>query len=298
MPEAAIRKSRWVGWAPLLAGLLLPAPASAILDGTPAEQEPAVASSTLAVVIADTSQRGPDGRPGYYPSTGIVIAPDWVLTVKHSFAKYNGTQHVWQLHLSPQIDSGPGGDRVRVVARSRVVFHPTLDLALVRLDAPMPFEYRPVKVVSAGRHLAREATLSALLAGYGPVGNRHGPHRLNFVVEPISALSLANGPRQPDHIPRGQADSHLEIDQRDGRGSCRGDSGGPVLVKLAEGGVGLLGVISGNASYSGAHPCLGFTYAVRVDRALAWITQVTGRYYDPASMLLVDAFTSAATTRP
>jgi hypothetical protein len=295
MPERGVGRYRKAGRTLLLAGLLLPASALAILDGVPAEQEPAVAGSTLAVVIEDTSQRGPDGRPGYYPSSGVVIAPNWILTVKHSFAKHNGPQHVWQLHLAPEIVGGATGDRVRVLARSSVIFHPTLDLALVRLDAPMPFEYRPVKVVSAGRHLAREATLGAVLAGYGTAGNKPGPHRLNYVVEPISALSVANGPRQPELIPRGQADSHLEVDQRDGRGSCRGDSGGPVFVKLADGGVGLLGVILGNASYSGGHPCLGYTYAVRIDRALAWVTQVTGRFYDPASMLLVDAFSAAAT---
>lgn len=298
MPEAATRRIRWVGWAPLLASLLLPPSAQAILDGLPGEQEPAVASSTVAVVIADTSLRGPDGQPGYYPSSGVVIAPNWVLTVKHSFARYNGPQHVWQLHLAPEVAFGSRGDRVRLFERSRVIFHPTLDLALIRVDGQMPFEYRPVKVVADGRRLAGDATRGAWLAGYGPSGNGKGANRLQFVAEPISALSLATVQRQPDLIPRGQADSHLEVDQRDGRGSCRGDSGGPVFVKLAEGGVGLLGVISGNASYSGAHPCLGFTYAVRVDRALAWMTQVTGRFYDPASMLLVDAFTAAATTRP
>lgn len=274
----------------LFAWLLLPATALAILNGEPGERDPVVAASTVAVVIEDTSLRGPDGRPGYYPSTGIVIAPNWILTVKHSFAKYNGPQHVWQLHLAPQIDTASGGDRIRLLERNRVIFHPTLDLALVRLDAPMPFEYRPVKVVADGRHLAREATLSAVLAGYGPAGNTKGPHRLHFVAEPISALSLANLPHWPDLIPRGQADSHLEVDQRDGRGSCRGDSGGPVFVKLAEGGLGLLGIIMGNASFNGGHPCLGYTYAVRADRALAWLTQITGRFYDPSSMLLVDAF--------
>lgn len=288
MPEAGGAPRRFIRVL-LLAASLLPLSSQAILNGMPADAEPAVAASTVAIVIEDRSTTGPDGRPGYYPSTGIVIAPDWILTVKHSFAKYNGPQHVWLLHLAPEIATGPGGDRIRLLERSRVVFHPTLDLALVHLEAPVPFEYRPVKVVTDGRRLARESMPSALLAGYGPAGNVQGPNQLRFVVEPISAFSLVNTPRWPDLVSRGQADSHMEVDQRDGRGSCRGDSGGPVFARLAGGGLGVLGVIRGNASYDGAHPCLGYSYAVRIDHALGWMAQVTGRIYDPASMQLVEA---------
>lgn len=283
---------RKLGRSLLLACLSLPTAALAILNGVPGERNPAVAESTVAIVIEDTSKPGPDGRPGYYPSTGVVVARDWILTVKHAFADHNGPQYVWSAHLAPEIRMGAQDPRVRRIDPASVVFHPTLDLALVRLDTAMPFEYKPVRLVADGRHLARDAVFSGMLAGYGPTRGRMAPNRLSYVEEPISAISLAMGKRWPDLVARSQGPEHLEIDQRDGKGSCSGDSGGPVFVRLASGGLGLLGVIRGNASYTGAHPCLGYSYAVRVDRTIGWIAQITGRLYDPASMLLVDAFTA------
>jgi hypothetical protein len=298
MPEAVIGSCRKAGVALFLVCLLLPTSALAILGGAPGERDPAIAGSTVAIVIEDTSKPGPDGRPGYYPSTGIVVARDWILTVKHAFADHNGPQYVWSVHLAPEIRIGASDARVRRLDPVSVVFHPTLDLALIHIDAAMPFEYKPARLVADGRHLARDAVFKGLLAGYGPIRGQTAPNRLNFVEEPISAISLAMGRRWPDLVARNQAADHLELDQRDGRGSCSGDSGGPVFVRLASGELGLLGVIRGNASYTGAHPCLGYSYAVRVDRVIGWLAQITGRIYNPDSMLLVDAFTTAATTRP
>lgn len=280
----------------MLACLLLPTAALAILNGIPGERDPAVAASTVAIVIEDTSKPGPDGRPGYYPSTGIVVARNWILTVKHALAEHKGPQYVWSVHLAPEIRIGATDKRVRRIDPANVIFHPTLDLALVRLDGAMPFEYQPVKLVADGRHLAPAAISRGLLAGYGPARGRAEPNRLNFVEAPISAISLAMNKRWPDMVARNQGPDHLEIDQRDGRGSCSGDSGGPVFVRLATGGLGLLGVIRGNASYTGAHPCLGYSYALRVDRTIGWLTRITDHFYDPASMLLVDTYNTAAIT--
>jgi hypothetical protein len=290
MGENGVRRYCRTALTLLLAALLLPATALAILNGERGERDPVVAASTVAIVIEDTGKPGPDGRPGYYPSSGIVIAPNWILTVKHALADHNGPRYAWSVHLAPEIRMGAQDARVRRIYPASVVFHPTLDLALVRLDAAMPFEYKPARLVADGRHLARDSVFSGLLAGYGPMRGRNGPNRLHFVEEPISAISLAMGQRWPDMVKRNQGPDHLELDQRDGRGSCSGDSGGPVFVRLANGGLGLLGVIRGNASYSGAHPCLGYSYAIRVDRTIGWLAQVTGRLYDPTSMLLVDAF--------
>lgn len=273
----------------LLACLLAPSSALAILDGTPAEGHSVVATSTVAIVVADTSRRGPNGKPGYFPSSGVVIARDWILTVKHAFADHLGSQYVWRVHFDLQIDANDTAGRDHVLARSDVVFHPVLDLALVRISSGMPVEYRPIPVVTDARRLRPGMPFNVVLAGFGPAQNKAGRNILHFVEEPVSAMTLRPGGRWPAGlVPPGQGLHHLEIDQHDGRGSCSGDSGGPVFVRLNDDALALLGVIKGNASNSAGHPCLGWAYAIRVDRALPWITQVTGQLYDPESMLLVE----------
>ena len=268
-------------------GWLLPAPAWAIFGGEPGEREPAVATSTVAIVVQDTSTAGPDGQPGYYPSTGIVVAPDWILTVRHAFAEHTGAQYVWEVRFARALDGAADGGRR--IERADVFPHPVLDLALVHLDTAVPFQYRPVRLLADWRRLNPNAHPKALLAGFGPARNRAGRNWLSFVEEPISALVVGAGGRWPDNVvPRGQGGSYIEIDQRDGRGSCSGDSGGPAFAHLADGGLALLGVIKGNAAYNGTHPCLGYSYVVRVDLALPWLTLVTGRVYDPVSMMLVE----------
>jgi hypothetical protein len=273
----------------LLACLLAPAPALAILDGTPAEEESAVATSTVAIVIADTSRRGPNGKPGYFPSSGVVIARDWILTVKHAFAAHLESQYVWRVRFDRQIADNVAEGRDHVLARGDVVFHPALDLALVRIPSGMPFEYRPIPMVTDARRLKPDIPFRVVLAGFGPAQNKAGRNILRFVEEPVSAMTLRPGGRWPaELVPPGQGSYYFEIDQHDGRGSCSGDSGGPVFARLSDDALALLGVIKGNASYSAGHPCLGWSYAIRVDRALTWITQVTGRLYDPESMSLLE----------
>jgi hypothetical protein len=268
---------------------MVPAAAQAILNGLPGGQESTVADSTVAIVIEDNSKLGPDGRPGYYPSTGIVIAPNWILTVRHAFAGHREPQYVWQVRFDTEIGNASTGE-LRTLARGDVIPHPVLDLALVHVEPAVPFQYRPVRLLADGRRLKQGLPLKALLAGFGPAKNRGGRNALNFVEEPISALAIRPGGRWPDNvIPPGQGNYYLEIDQRDGRGSCSGDSGGPAFARLATGDLALLGVIKGNAAYNGRHPCLGYSYAVRIDVALPWLMHVTGTLYDPTSMLLVDA---------
>jgi hypothetical protein len=268
---------------------LLPASALAILDGSEPDRESEIAGGTVAIVVEDTSKPGPDGRPGYYPSSGIVVARDWILTVKHAFADHIAPQFRWQLRFARDVSAAPTADRVHPIGRSDVVYHPALDLALIHVSGGVPFEYRPVRLVVSAKQLRSELPVVALLAGFGPADNKGGINILRYVEEPVSAMVVRHGNRWPDQlIPSNQGRYYLELDQRDGRGSCKGDSGGPVFMRLTDGNLGLIGVIKGNASYTGSHPCLGYSYAVRADLAVEWLTQVTGRFYDPASMLLVD----------
>ncbi len=261
--------------------------ALAILEASAGEPDPEVALGTVAVVIEDRHSKGPNGQPGYFPSTGIVIARDWILTVKHAFAGHTGARYSWQVHFAREIRPNAAEAAIHELRPGDVFPHPTLDLALVHVPA-MPFGYRPVRILGNWTRLAESRAQPAVLAGFGPARGAGGRNRLNSVEMPISATDLTQVRRRPDLVPEGQASLHLEIDQRDGRGSCSGDSGGPVFVRDNTGRLGLVGVIRGNASYNGEHPCLAYAYAVRIDRAMDWLTQVTGKLYNPASMSLMD----------
>ena len=87
-------------FAPLCLAALLPliaclhsSLALAILDGSAGDLDPVVALGTVAVIIEDVNSRGPNGLPGYYPSSGIVIAREWILTVKHGFSGHTAAQY-------------------------------------------------------------------------------------------------------------------------------------------------------------------------------------------------------------
>lgn len=262
-------------------------PAMAILEASAGELDPTVARGTVAVVIEDTGEVGPNGQHGYYPSSGVVIARDWILTVKHGFAAHAAARYSWQIHFAPEIRAGTSGNAIHEVRRGDVFPHPTLDLALVRITA-MPFAYQPVRIPINWTRMAEGPAPRAVLAGFGPARGLRAPNRLRSVEEPVSATDLTQTRRRPDLVPPAQAGLHLEIDQRDGRGSCSGDSGGPVFLRDSTGRLGLIGVIRGNASYNGEHPCLAYSYAVRVDRVIDWLAEVTGKFYNAASMSLVD----------
>jgi hypothetical protein len=260
------------------AALLAALPSHAILNGFPATSVPAVAASTVAILIEDRKTRGPDGRPGFYPTTGILITRDWVLTVRHGFTKFRGKRYVPRL----SVGATEGGKRVSLaISADRIFIHPTLDLALVRVEGwNPPFSFRPAR-------LAPPPPISeqVLLAGFGQTKDAPAGTSLRAVEEPVSAPAVVDSSRLPDLFPPHLAAHYMEIDQRDGKGSCSGDSGGPVFRRV-EDQLELVGIIAGNASFDGRHPCLEYSYAVRIDGAVDWIAAVTGKSFN----LLTRAF--------
>jgi Trypsin len=257
--------------------------ACAILNGSPGNRDSTVEKGTVALVVEDTRTQGPNGEHGYYPTSGVLISQNWVLTVKHGMAKHLSEQYDWQVHFSPEIKSKPKTGVLKVL-RTNVIFHPALDLALVYIGNSAPVEYRPVQVLQNWPDAMQSEPTRITLAGYGPAADAVGTNRLNFVEEPISAISMVNSDRNPGLFPPDQAGYYMEMDQKDGKGSCKGDSGGPALLKLSDGSLALLGVIAGNVSYQGGHPCLQYSYVIRIDRVINWITASTGLFYNSAAM--------------
>lgn len=265
----------------VLSGLLLPAIGHSVLQGVPGQTEAQIARNTVAILLEDQRHRGPDGRPGFYPTTGVLIANGWVLTVRHGFARFAGRRYTWKLHFGPD---GDASDPAAIdIKPSDVIVHPELDLALVHLKHwQPPFGFQPLRILS-GNEIAGDSPARAFLAGFGESRITPGKTLLYIVEEPISAIDAGTLPRLPEQLfPPQLAGHYLELDQRDGKGSCSGDSGGPVLLRHRDE-FALLGIIAGNASYAGHHPCLDYSYAVRADHAVQWISSVTGLRFNPFS---------------
>jgi hypothetical protein len=254
------------------AALLGPVPCAAILDGTTAASIPGVAASTVAILIEDKRTRGPDGRPGFYPTTGVLITRDWVLTVAHGLDRFRGERYVPRLSYGDGVD---GTAASTVISPERVSLHPALDLALVRIEGwRPPFSFRPPRF-----GMPPPSPEKVLLAGYGQTKGFLPGTTLRMVEEPVSSSSMTDAFRLPDLFPRQLAAHYLEIDQRDGKGSCSGDSGGPVFRRVGDE-LELVGIIAGNASFRGGHPCHEYSYAVRADAAVDWIAAVTGKPFN------------------
>lgn len=255
-----------------ISSLLVALPGHAILNGFPIVSLPAVAESTVAILIEDKKTRGPDGRPGFYPTSGVLITRDWVLTVRHGFAKYRGKRYIPRLRFGP---SDKAETASVPIPADHIFTHPVLDLALVRVEGwRPPFSFRPARLGPPPPMHDK-----VLLAGFGQTKDSPPGAILSAVEEPVSAPAVVDSPRLPELFPPQLAAHYMEIDQRDGKGSCSGDSGGPVFRRL-EDQLELVGIIAGNASFDGRHPCLEYSYAVRIDAAVDWIAAVTGKSFN------------------
>ena len=181
--------------------------------------------------------------------TGSLIAPDVVLTAAHCLDLF-GPEGDYEVFFGTRLlpEPEPGGHFVRV---SRAVRHPryepsthVYDAALLRLTSPVDVPVLPLPEASGGT-LTPETP--ARVVGYGetkdaavPSGHRRQGTLRVTRVEP-SAFHAAPAPAM----------------------SCVGDSGGPVLVRGADGREVLVGVTA-----SGDVACRADAFNVRVDALL------------------------------
>ncbi|BAU90066.1 peptidase S1/S6 chymotrypsin [Methylorubrum populi] len=186
-----------------LALLLAATPAAAIVGGREGAEVPGAAS----VVMVLTSGGG--------VCSGIVVAPDAVLTAGHCVAGVGENRVHFRdetgrpvlietaaRSLHPAYD----GDAVRGRTRS-------IDLALLRTRELLPARFAPA-ALSAAMPRAGE---SLTLAGYGAV---RGGDRRSIGRYRGAALTVVE-PYGPSRI--------LVWMQAKGAGGCQGDSGGPIL---------------------------------------------------------------------
>ena len=218
-----------------LAALLgLAGPAGAVVGGDPAPE-----AATGAVMVLSSN----GGL-----CTGVVVAPGAVLTAGHCLAP----RLVHRVHYKDAAGSPvlaepaaravhPGYDAGAVAGRRR-----SIDLALVRLAAPLPAPFAAATLSSA----MPQAGETLALAGYG-------------IAKPGDPRSTGTyrRARVPVVAPYGPSRVLVWLKGSQGTGACQGDSGGPVTDGT--------GVVAVAAWIGGA--CGGLSQGVLLGPQRAWI---------------------------
>lgn len=178
--------------------------------------------------------------------TATLIADKWVLTIFHCLQGES-------LHFCVK-DEKDG--RAFAFNPIRTVLHPELDLVLLELDRDPAdeTEVKPIPVITepvGHQWIGQRVQASGFgLTEYYDVGRRL------YVVEEVIDVR----------------ETVLTIDGAGGSGACVGDSGGPLLARVKDGSVRVLGALS-----EGSESCLDIDQYTRVDIALDWIESYTGQ---------------------
>jgi hypothetical protein len=179
--------------------------------------------------------------------SGAFVTDEWVLTAKHC-----------GIRLGRAFCVGPDPRNPNVCFRAaEVQDHPSVDMALVRMDAPassrLP-ELEPIPIMTERIDESWFGTL-AEAAGYGTQEDGSSGER-EFTAEPIVAF---------------EGSEFVVIDGMGERGVCFGDSGGPLMVLASDATVRVLGDLS-----YGDPSCVGRDRYTRTDLVVDWIESHTG----------------------
>nr|XP_055050406.1 tryptase-like [Misgurnus anguillicaudatus] len=161
-----------------------------------------------------------------------LINSDWILSAAHCFAGPNPSDFV--IYLGRQSQQGPNPQEIsRTVVQ--LIIHPNFDtntenndIALLQLSSPVNFtDYiQPVCLAAAGSQF--DQGLSSWVTGWGDIfGNGTYPDILQEVEVPIVSNSECNFSYN-GAITDNMLCAGLNVGGKD---SCRGDAGGPLVVR-------------------------------------------------------------------
>jgi hypothetical protein len=142
--------------------------------------------------------------------------------------------------------------------RSRV----SIDLALIRLDGPLPSRFQPLAIDRGGGQ--HRVGLSQKIAGFGM--QRDGEEGSAGTLRSAGMVVL---PRLFPRFLRLGTDPEADLTDI---AVCTGDSGGPVIEESGEGPL-VVGVVYGRERFDQAQTCGTIAQAVRLAPQASWINK-------------------------
>ncbi len=196
--------------------------------------------------------------------TGTLIASQWVVTAKHC-------RNVTRVLFGQSVFDLASAEVIPVIS---CYVHPDLDLRLLKLAKNAnPVPRRLMSVAQVGN-----ATQPAIATVVG-FGTTDSDGRFGYGIKrktdvPIVSMDCADTSDKRDYgcKPTREMVAGIRGLQKD---TCKGDSGGPLYVKVANDDYVLLGVTSRATSNTQTMCGDGGVY-VRVDLCRIWIQQITG----------------------
>ena len=217
------------GVAGIAGSLVMPTPASAVIDGEP-------------IGIAQAPWQVSLQSGGGHFCGGTVIGPSTIVTAAHCVEGSSAGDLFVRAGVTDRDDSS-GQDR----SVSRVIVHPggfaaSADVAVLVLSQPLSLGSN-VQAIGLATAVDVAAAASATVSGWGARSEDDAEGSTTLLAAEVPILDDATCAAQLGADGSIVADNELCAEGQ-GAGSCYGDSGGPLTVVAADGSVRLAGVVS------------------------------------------------------